>query len=102
MDNNFGDNYTHCWLDKIADDLVDIKDIFKTFLKNPTEDNLKILVNHKEYINKASKKIAKFFEKNYRELPRKFTEARKDGSNFNAILDNTVGDAEEVLEYLNS
>lgn len=92
------------WLKEIHNDLSDICLILKVFLDNPTQDALKILVGKKNVVQKSSKKIKKFFEKNYLELPRKFTERRKDGSDFGgmctALFENTVGDAEEVLEYL--
>jgi hypothetical protein len=92
------------WLKEIHNDLSNICLIIKAFLRSPTQDALKILVGKKNVVKKASKKIEKFFEKNYLELPRKFTERRKDGSDFRgmctALFTNTVSDAEEVLEYL--
>ena len=95
------DNGELCDIDKEMDAM---KEIFKIFINNPTQDGLCDLVSHKNYIAKACKKIGKFFEKNYDELPRKFTVSRKDGSDFRgmctALFDNTVSDAEEVLEYL--
>jgi len=93
------------WLGDIKGETDYIKRIFQIFLDNPNQSCLEtLMVSNKVFVEKAAKKIEKFFEKNYLELPRKFTERRKDGSDFHgmctALFANTVSDAEEVLEYL--
>ena len=93
------------WLKPINKDLNYIKSIFDAFIICPKE-NLKELVSPviKNDIEKIVKKIDKFFDKNYLELPRKFTNSRSDGSNFRGMcttmFENTIDDAERVLEYM--
>ena len=73
-------------------------------LVEKNENGLKGLIGNKAKVEKATKAIDKFFEDEYLELPRKFTERRKDGSDFHgfctAMFNNLVDDAELVLEYL--
>jgi len=92
------------WLIHIRQEMNSIEMLMQNFLDNPTQEGLEEMVESKVWLEKATKRIDKFFEKNYRELPRKFTDDRKNGSNYNgmctAIFNNTVGDAEMVLEYL--
>ena len=68
------------------------------------EEGMENMVEGKKWVLKATNKIDKFFDKNYNELPRKFTGVRKDGSNFNgmctAVIENTVFDAETLLQFL--
>jgi hypothetical protein len=100
-----------CKLDKnanhltpIANELLGLSRKLSMFLEYSDRDGLEKLVEQKEYVVKACKKIQKFFDNNYLELPRKFTEDREDGSNFNgmstAIFENCIDSAENVLEFL--
>ena len=85
-----------------------IKHIFELFLDNkgvPCYESVieDLLISNKGSISDSCRKIDKFFEKNYLELPRKFTDPRNDGSDFHgmctAIFTNTIGDAETLLEF---
>jgi hypothetical protein len=73
-------------------------------LVEKNENGLKGLIGNKAKVEKATKAIDKFFNDEYLELPRKFTERRENGSNFNgfctAKFNNLCDDAELVLEYL--
>lgn len=73
-------------------------------LVEKNENGLKGLIGNKAKVEKATKAIVKFFKDEYLELPRKFTERRKDGSDFHgfctAMFNNLCDDAELVLEYL--
>ena len=99
-----GDEMSYRHLKAIEPEMGNISLAMRDFIRHPTEDGLRALLSHKEMIERASKKIDKFFEKNYMELPRKFTEPRKNGNNFNgmctALFTNSISDAEEVLEYM--
>ena len=96
------DNGIMKWLNPINGELLDIEMLIQNFLDNPTIEGAEE-VSGADWINKATKKISKFFEKNYLELPRKFTNARSDGSNYNgmctALFDNFVSDAKSVIEF---
>jgi hypothetical protein len=74
------------------------------FIITGGEKGLNRLIEEKKYVEKATKAIDKFFEDEYLELPRKFTERRKDGSDFHgmctAMFNNLCYDAELVLEYI--
>ena len=100
------DSNGHGYLRPLHKEMDDIEMLAQNFLDNPTEDGLNGLVSAREWMPKAVKKIDKFFNKNCRELPRKFTEERKDGSRFNgmctALFANFIGDAETVKEFLTS
>lgn len=97
-------NMNSRYLQEIEDELINMRMVLKMFITTPTKDNLKVLVNHKNYFTRSTKKIERFFDQNYDELPRKFTDAREDGSNFRgmctAVIDNTISDAEDVLKLL--
>ena len=90
------------WLNPINGELLDIEMLIQNFLDNPTIEGAEE-VSGANWVNKATKKISKFFEKNYLELPRRFTEARSDGSYHNgicvALFDNFVSDAKSVIEF---
>ncbi|TRZ83697.1 hypothetical protein D4R86_00255 [bacterium] len=98
------DNKETKWLTHIRQEMNSIEMLMQNFLDNQTQEGLEDMIEYKVWLEKATKRIDKFFEKNYRELPRKFTDDRKNGSNYNgmctAIFNNTVSDAEIVLEYL--
>jgi hypothetical protein len=84
-------------LEPIGEEIDKINNLMVQFLKDPTESGLKELIKQKNFVNKASKKIEKFFHDNYLELPRKFTE----GNGFStALITNAVADAENVLEFI--
>jgi len=91
------------WLKDISDELCILNDLLKYFLINPDKKGLSYLITQKEKVAKYCKKIDKFFKDNYLELPRKFTEPRKNGSNFNgmctSVIENTIEYAEQVLEF---
>jgi len=97
------DNGDTKWLLPIRQDILNIEKLMQTFLK---DNNLNILIGAKKWVNDSCNKIDKFFSTNYRELPRKFTEERRDGSCFNgmctAIFDNTIHDAKLLKEYLSN
>lgn len=97
------DNKELKWLTPIQKEIDDIEMLIQNFLDNPTNEGLEEVAGAK-WVEKATKKISKFFEKNYLELPRKFTNQRTDGSCFHgmctAIFDNMVSDANDVLEFL--
>ena len=81
----------------IRDELDCLHSIMGVFLECPNELRLENLVKEKAYVTKYCKKIEKFFDNNYMELPRKFTE----GNRFcTAIFENTINDAEILLEFL--
>lgn len=93
-------------LESIGKDLQAIDGILMKFIDKPDKERLERLAGEKKFVLGACKKIEKFFEKNMMELPRKFTDGRKDGCSFNgmctAVIENTVYDAEQVLEFINS
>lgn len=101
---NMNINSKYDYLKDIYEELRNMRLVLKAFINTPTVENLKVLVDHKVYFTKSTKKIEKFFSDNYDELPRKFTDDREDGSNFNgmctAVIDNTISDAEDVLKIL--
>ena len=76
--------------------------IFKTFLKDVdtnTNEALARLIEEKAWVDKHCKAIEKFFESNYMELPRKFTENGHNGI-CTALFTNTCHDAEKVMKFL--
>ena len=93
------------WLKEISGELYLLRLDLEAFLTSSynKEEKLIQLIVHKKAVSKYCKKIDKFFEDNYLELPRKFTEDRKDGSNFNgmctSVIENTIDYAEQVLEF---
>lgn len=92
------------YLKPIADELWKLSKILSLFVERRDRDGLEKLVEEKKYVVNACKKIDRFFEDNYMELPRKFTCDREDGSNFNgmstAVFSNCIVDAENVLEFM--
>lgn len=96
------DNKEVKWLSPINKELIDIRIVISKFLNNPSQ--IKKFIKRKKMILEACKKIDNFFQKNRKELPRKFTDYRDDGSNFNgmctAVITNTVYYAENVLEFI--
>ena len=95
------------YLQPIHKELSMLDQILASFLKKSVLTDiarLEDLVSFKKHFEKACAKIDKFFEKNYLELPKKFTNERENGSDFNgmctAVITNTVYDAETVLEFL--
>ena len=82
----------------IRDELERLHNIMEVFLENPNKVRLEDLVSKGKYVTAFCKRIRKFFDDNYMELPRNFTE----GNGFcTAIFENTINDANILLEYLN-
>lgn len=84
-----------------------IKNIIDLFLKEIKTNQafaLSRLVAEKKYIDKAVAKIDKFFEDNYKKLPRKFTDEDDKGRDSRGMCTtlfvNLVLDAETVQEFM--
>ncbi len=89
------DNWKH--LEPIGEELDKIQNLMIQFLNDPTEKGLEYLMKLKDFVKQATKSIEKFFNDNYMELPRKFT----DGNGFRtALIQNTVSDASNILEFI--
>lgn len=87
------------WLEPILPIFLEIHTLFYHFLEDPTPDNLTCLVGKKGWMEKVCKKIENFFQKNYMELPRKFTENGNNGV-CTPLFSNTCHDAEKVMKFL--
>jgi len=87
------------WLETINEDLGSIRCLMSAMIAMPCKQSLSLLINRSKEVKNRCQKIRKFFEDNYLELPRKFTDEGRRGINISLFV-NAVERADEVNEIL--